>query len=83
MLSETSQRVADKAKTLYERKYRAELEATHRGKFVCIEPASEDYFLGASFDEAVNKAIDAYPDRLTYTLRVGHAAALHLGVLRQ
>ncbi len=51
--------------------------------FVCIEPESGDYFLGKSFDDAVNQAIDAYPDRLTHTLRVGHAAALHLGVMIQ
>jgi hypothetical protein len=79
MLSETSQKVADKAKALYEQRYRSELEAGHRGEFVCIEPESEDYFLGATFDEAVNKAIDAHPERLTYTLRIGHAAAFRVG----
>ncbi len=78
MLSEQAQQVAAKAKWLYEEKYRAELEEHHRGEFVCIEPESEDYFVGATFDDAVNKAIDAHPDRLTYTLRVGHAAALYL-----
>ncbi|MGM0487487.1 MAG: hypothetical protein ACQESR_12100 [Planctomycetota bacterium] len=51
--------------------------------FVCIEPESGDYFLGRTFDDAVNQAIDAHPDRLTHTLRVGHAAALHLGVMIQ
>ena len=83
MISEKMRQVATKAKSLYEAKYRTQLEENHRGEFVCIEPESEDCFLGATFDEAVNKAIDAYPDRLTHTLRVGHAAALHLGVMRQ
>jgi hypothetical protein len=78
MLSERAQQVAVKAKRIYDEKYRAELEERHRGEFVCIEPESQDYFLGATFDDAINKAIDAHPDRLTYTLRVGHAAALHL-----
>jgi hypothetical protein len=81
MLSESSRRVASKAKALYETKYRTEFEENHHGEYVCIEPESGDYFLGATFDEAVNKAIDAYPNRLTYTLRVGHAAALHLGTM--
>jgi hypothetical protein len=40
-------------------------------------------FLGKTFDDAVNKAIDAYPDRLTHTLRIGHSAALHLGALHR
>jgi hypothetical protein len=44
---------------------------------------SGNFFVGVTFDEAVNAAIDAFPDRLTHTLRIGHAAALHLGVLAQ
>jgi hypothetical protein len=81
MLSGESRRVADRAKRLYEERYRQTLEKTHPGAFVCIEPQSGDYFLGRTFDEAVNQAIDAHPDRLTHTLRVGHDATFHLGVL--
>ena len=81
MLTGESQRVADRAKRLYEEKLRQTLEKDHFGAFVCIEPESGEYFLGETFDDAVNKAIDTHPDRLTHTLRVGHAAALHLGVM--
>ena len=52
MLSDESKRVADKAKTLYDQKYRESLEKDHHSEFVCIEPESGDYFLGATFDEA-------------------------------
>ena len=83
MLSERAKVVAEKASNLYNTKLREELERIHFGDYVCIEPASGDHFLGKSFDEAVNAAIDAHPDRLTHTLRIGHAAALHLGVLIQ
>ena len=83
MLSGESKRIADEAKALYDQKYRDALEEDHHGEFVCIEPKSGEYFLGTTFDEAVNKAIDTYPDRLTHTLRIGHAAALHLGVIVQ
>jgi len=83
MLSRESKIVADKAKRLYEEKYRQTLEEGHCGEFLCIEPKSGEYFLGATFDEAVNKSMDAYPDRLTHTLRIGHSAALHLGVMIQ
>ena len=83
MLSEKLKRVALKAKQLYEEKYRSVLEENNRGAFVCIEPESGELFLGGTFDDAVNKAIDAYPDRMTHTLRVGHEAALHLGVMIQ
>jgi hypothetical protein len=80
MLTNESRHVADRAKRLYEEKYRQSLEKSDLGAFVCIEPDSGEYFLGKTFDDAVNKAIDAHPDRLTHTLRIGHAAALHLGV---
>jgi len=83
MLSQQSKTVAEKARKLYDEKYRQSLEGSNHGEFVCIEPDSEECFLGATFDEAVNKSIDAYPDRLTHTLRIGHSAALHLGVLIQ
>ena len=81
MLSSESQRIAERAKALYDDKLRAALEATHRGEYICIEPESGNYFLGETFDAAVNQAIDAYPDRLTHTLRIGHAAAFHLGAI--
>ncbi len=83
MLSKELRRVAERAKRLYEEKYRQSLEETHMGAFVCIEPESGDFFLGKTLDDAVNQAIDAHPDRLTHTLRVGHCAALHLGVMIQ
>jgi hypothetical protein len=83
MLSKESKQIALESKNLYDEQLREKLESSDHGKFVCIEPKSGDYFLGETFDEAVNKAMDAHPDRLTHTLRVGHSAALHLGVLSQ
>ena len=83
MLSQKAKVVAEKAKRLYEERLRERLESSNFGRFVCIEPESGDFFLGDTFDEAVNQAIDEHPDRLTHTLRVGHASALHLGVLIQ
>ncbi len=81
MFSEESRAVAEKAVSLYDSRLREELEQKHSGKYVCIEPVSGRYFLGETFDQAVNAAIDAFPERLTHTLRIGHTAALHLGVL--
>ncbi len=80
MMSEQSKAVADRARKIYESQLREQLEQKHFGRYVSVEPVSGGYFLGDSFDEAVNAALDAFPDRLTHTLRVGHSAALHLGV---
>ncbi len=81
MLSDKARLVANKAKQLYEKSLRERLESSDHGRFVCIEPESGDFFLGDTIDEAVNQAIDAYPDCLTHTLRIGFKAALHVGVL--
>jgi hypothetical protein len=81
VISAESKAVAENARRIYESQWRAELEQKHSGRYACIEPVSGRYFLGDTFDQAVNAAIDAFPDRLTHTLRIGHHAALHLGVL--
>lgn len=81
MISEESKTVAERAKRIYEARLRQKLEQKHSGKYACIEPVSGRYFLGDTFDQAVNAALDAFPDRLTHTLRIGHSAALHLGAL--
>lgn len=83
MVSEKSKTVAREARRIYESQLRDQLERQHSGKYVAIEPSSGQYFLGETFDEAVNRALDAFPARLTFTLRIGHSAALHLGVLLQ
>lgn len=83
MLSDESKQIAIRSRKLYDEQLREKLEARNHGEFVCIEPHSGEYFVGDTFDDAVNKAIDAHPDRLTHTLRVGHSAALHLGVMFQ
>ena len=83
VLSDRAKQVASKAKQIYRDRLRERLESSDHGRFVCIEPESGDYYVGDRFDEAVNQAIDVPPKCLTHTLRIGHAAALHLGVLIQ
>ena len=78
MVSAETRVVIDKAKQIYAERLRDTLEAEYWGQFVAIEPESGDHFLADTFDGAVFAARDKYPDRLTYTIRVGHAAAVDL-----
>jgi len=73
--------VAEQAKRVYESRLRAGLEAEHRDRFVAIEPLSESFFLGDQFMDAAMAAKDAYPDRKSFVIRVGHEAAFHIGGL--
>jgi hypothetical protein len=71
--------IAEKAKEVYELELRSRLEATHCGQFVAIEPVSKAFFPGATFIEAALAAKNAFPDRKSFVLRIGHDAAFHIG----
>ena len=82
MISDETRAVIDQAKKIYE-EMRHALEAEYRDRFVAIEPESGDYFLADSFDAAVKAARLAHPSRLTHTIRIGHEAAFHIGLMEQ
>ena len=71
--------IAEQAKRVYESRFEAELEAKHRDQFVAIEPVSESFYLGNEFIDAAMSAKNAYPDRKSFVIRVGHEAAFHIG----
>jgi hypothetical protein len=82
MVSAETKSVIDRAKQIYVDHLQSALESQHVGRFVAIEPDSGDYFLADTFDDAVRSARIKYPSRLTHTIRIGHQAAFHLGVLQ-
>ena len=69
-----------RAEHIYAQNLKAQLEASHRDEFVAVEPESGEFFLGRTLSDAVGAARDAYPDRLSHAMRIGHDAALHFGV---
>lgn len=81
MVSEKTEEVVRRATQLYEEKLRETLERTNMNDFVAIEPDSGDYFFGQTLSEAIQASRAAHPDRLAFAMRVGHSAAVHLGVL--
>ncbi len=82
MISPESRELMRRAELVYERRYKDELERTHRDQFVAIEPDSEDYFLGRTLSEAAQAARETYPDRRYYVLRIGHPVTLEIGACR-
>jgi hypothetical protein len=81
MASEKSADIAQRAKNIYEKQLRSQLEATNMHDYVAIEPDSEEHFLGKTLSDAIGAARAAHPDRLAFALRVGHSAAVHIGVM--
>ena len=71
--------IANAAKRIYESELRKSLEPKHKDEFVAIEPESKSHFLGKTFLEAALAAKNAFPDRKSFVLRIGHEAAFHIG----
>lgn len=83
MVSAQTKSVIDRAKELYGRELRDRLESEHQGRFVAIEPESGDHFIADTFDAAVKAARSKYPSRLSHTIRIGHRAALSIGLMQK
>lgn len=79
MISEETHSVAERAKRIYADRLQTQLEAEHLHRHVAIEPDSGDFFLGDSFAEAVRAARSTHPNRISFVIRIGHEAAVHLG----
>lgn len=69
-----------RAEEIYAARLKEALEPEHLDQFVVIEPESGDYFLGKTLGEATQAARQSHPGRLTHAMRVGHRAALYLGL---
>lgn len=69
-----------RAEAFYAAKLKAVLEPAHLNEFVAIDPETGDYYLGKTFNEAMQAARKVHPHRLTHAMRIGHTAALHLGL---
>ena len=79
MVSSEALDVARRGEEVFQQRLRGQLEKTHWGYFVSIEPDSGAYFLGKTLEEAIGAARQACPDRLSYTCRVGFATAVEVG----
>jgi hypothetical protein len=74
--------LVERSETLYTNQLQAQLEARYQDHFVAIEPDSAQYFLGKTMREALAAASQALPDKMFYVKRIGHTAAIHIGVWR-
>ncbi len=80
MISQQTRSVIEQAKCIFASQ-KANWEKTNSGQFVAIEPASRECFFAETFDAAVRAAREKHPDRLSYTLRIGHEAVFHIGLM--
>jgi len=71
--------LARDGEALYNTRLRAELESSHSGEFVAIEPSSTRYFLGQTATAALLAARNAMPKSRFFLTRVGRNVAHKIG----
>jgi len=79
MVAQDSREIAMQAQAIYEARLKSELERSHFGEFVAIEPISGDHFLASSLSEAIQAARKSHPDRLGFAMRVGSQTTVQIG----
>jgi hypothetical protein len=72
--------LTEKGKRFYEEKLKAELEPAQNGRFVAIEPDSENYFVADTSLEAIKRGRAALPDKLFFLARIGFPTAHKFGM---
>jgi hypothetical protein len=58
------------------------MDETDTGKFVVIEPESQQYFIGLTSHEAFEKAESSCPDKPFYLVKVGFRTPYKIGGFR-
>ena len=71
--------VAEAAKAVYESDYRALMERENLGKFIAIEPDSRKCFVGETFIDAAIEAKTGMPGKMSFVIKIGSDAAVHIG----
>jgi hypothetical protein len=68
-----------KAETIYESKLRSQVGLLYAGRYIAIDPDTEEYFLGSTVREACLQGSKEHPGRRLVCLRVGHPATRFVG----
>jgi len=70
--------IAEAGERIYQEKFRAEMEAAHRGKFLAINVVKETASLGDTPEQAFDAARAADPAGVFHLVRVGYAGAFQM-----
>lgn len=70
--------IAERGEAIYREKYKAAYEAEHLGKFVAIDVASGDAYVGDSAEEVLEEARAKAPKGFFHLIRVGSPGAFRV-----
>jgi hypothetical protein len=78
-MSLSPQAIAEKGEEIYQRKYKAQYEKTHAGKFLAVELGTEEGFLGDTPEEAIRAAQTARDGGYFHLIRIGAPGVYRVG----
>ncbi len=75
----TAKEVAERGEAIYEKQFRAQVEAGHQGEFLVLDIETEDYEVAPDDVTATKRLLSRHPQAVIYGLRIGAAIAYHVG----
>ena len=63
-----------KGEAIYRTKLKSKLEEKYKGRIVAIDVESEDFFVGKTVLEAIEKGRKKHPRKMFYAMRIGYPA---------
>lgn len=76
--TEQQRGISQAARTLYEQRLRQELEPTHNGEIIAIEPVSGAYVLGRTLQEIDEACRNRFGQSPVHILRIGGGGAVKI-----
>ncbi|MFQ5927025.1 MAG: hypothetical protein ACE5MH_06275 [Terriglobia bacterium] len=70
--------IGERGEQIYEKKYKDEYEARHKGKFAAIEVYSEQAFVAETPERALDEGRKAVPEGVFHLIRVGSPGAFRV-----
>lgn len=76
---QNSQSIAELAKSIYEERIRAQVEAEHFGEFLSLDVDSGDYEIDKKLLEAMLRLKERRPNGRLFGMRIGYRTAVAMG----
>lgn len=71
-------KAAERGEEIYQRKYKSDFEHLYPGKFVAINIATENAYVGDSPEDAITKAQEAREKGMFHLIKVGATGAFRV-----
>jgi hypothetical protein len=75
----TNEEIVQRGQVLYDQQVRAQVETSHKGKFLVLDIETGEYEIDISEVAALKRAKERNPKAALYILRVGYPTAYRVG----